>query len=119
MKPEEVHQMLTHHIAYWDYMRHDMLKYKSLYETRFWDDRQDDPTAITIQTQDCFAYVESYIGSLSARNPAIVLKKGLRGTGNPDKAAAVANEFLSHARQQIEDASRMAIIYPKKSWSLP
>ena len=118
MKPEEVHQMLTHHVAYWDYMRHDMLKYKALYESKFWDDRQDDPTAITIQTQDCFAYVESYIGSLYARNPAIILKKGLRGTGNVDKAAAVANEFLSHARQQIEDASRMAIIYPNAWFKL-
>ena len=115
MKPNEVTSILAEHTEYWEYMRHDMEKYKAIYETRFWDDRQDDPTAIVLQTQDCYSYVETFIGALYAKNPAIVLKQGLRGLGNVDKATAVANEFLSHSRQQIEDASRMAIIYPN-SW---
>jgi hypothetical protein len=112
MDTDDVQGLLTDHERYWEYLRREMEKYKSLYETRFWDDRQDDPNAITIQTQDCYAYVESYLAGLYAKNPAIVLKKGLRGIGNPDKAAAVVNEFLKHARHQIEEASRMALIYP-------
>ena len=112
MDTDDVVGLLTDHERYWEYMRRDMEKYKTLYETRFWDDRQDDPTAITIQTQDCYAYVESYLAGLYAKNPAIVLKKGLRGLGDPEKSAAVVNEFLKHSREQIEEASRMALIYP-------
>ena len=112
MDTDDVVGLLTDHERYWEYMRRDMEKYKTLYESRFWDDRQDDPTAITIQTQDCYAYVESYLAGLYAKNPAIVLKKGLRGLGDPEKSAAVVNEFLKHSREQIEEASRMALIYP-------
>ena len=115
MKASEVKSLLSNHERWWERQRSDLERYKELYQSNFWNNRQDDPTAILIQTQDCYSYVESFIGSLYAKNPAIVLKQGLRGLGNPDKAAAVANEFLSHSREQIEDASRMAIIYPN-SW---
>ena len=112
MDTDDVIGLLTDHERYWEYNRRDLERYKSLYDTRFWDGRQDDPTAITIQTQDCYAYVESYLAGLYAKHPAIVLKKGLRGLGDPEKAAAVVNEFLKHAREQIEEASRLALIYP-------
>ena len=112
MDAHDVKSLLVDHDRYWEYMRSDMERYKSLYESNFWDDRQDDPTAILIQTQDCYAYVESYLAGLYAKNPAIVLKEGLRGLGNVDRAAAVVNEFLARSRQQIEEASRMALIYP-------
>ena len=93
MDAHDVQTLLIDHERYWEYQRHDMEKYKSLYETRFWDDRQDDPTAIVIQTQDCYSYVESYLAGLYAKNPAIVLKAGLRGIGTPDKASAVVAEL--------------------------
>tara|TARA_R100000700_G_C3179437_1_gene155995 strand:+ start:61 stop:1698 length:1638 start_codon:yes stop_codon:yes gene_type:complete len=112
MDAHDVKTLLIDHERYWEYQRHDMEKYKAIYETRFWDDRQDDPTAIVIQTQDCYSYVESYLAGLYAKNPAIVLKAGLRGLGDPDKSSAVVNEFLTKCRQQIEEASRMALIYP-------
>tara|TARA_R110000824_G_scaffold62094_5_gene164660 strand:- start:23073 stop:24713 length:1641 start_codon:yes stop_codon:yes gene_type:complete len=112
MDAHDVLTLLTDHERFWEYHRREMEKYKAIYESRFWDDAQDDPAAIVIQTQDCYAYVESYLAGLYAKNPAIVLKDGLRGLGDADKASAVVNEFLSKSRQQIEEASRMALIYP-------
>jgi hypothetical protein len=58
-----------------------------------------------------YAVVESYLGSLYAKDPSVVVGADLRGRGNPEVAEATANQFLKSVRQQIEDATRLALIY--------
>ena len=54
----------------------------------------------------------SYIGSLYAKNPAVFVQPDLRARGNPEVAEATANQFLLTVRDQVEDATRLALIYP-------
>ncbi len=99
------------HKRYWDDERRDMYKYKRAYECKFWDN-MNDPSQIAVQTSDAYGYIESYISSLFTKNPGVVVKNGLKGTGDTKKAQALANDFLARQRTPIEDASRLALIYP-------
>ena len=109
---ENIHQIVDAHDRYWDDEKSSLYKYKRAYETRFWDDEQYDRTQIVIETADAFGYIESFVNSLFTRNPGVIVKKGIRGGGDPKKAAALANSFLLNQREVIEDAARLALIYP-------
>jgi hypothetical protein len=52
------------------------------------------------------------MASLFSRNPGIIFKDGLRARGNRKIAEHLANDFLLRQRQSLEDAARMALIYP-------
>jgi len=107
-----VKQILKGHEDYWDDQRHDLYKYKKAYETKFWSRESEGQQLNYIQTSDAYGYVESYIASLFARNPGVVVKNGIRGRGNAKVAQHLANDFLAYQRTQIENASRLALIYP-------
>jgi hypothetical protein len=109
---ENVHQIVNAHDTYWDDRKEQLYKYKRAYETRFWSDEASDRSQITIETADAFGFIESFVNSLFTRNPGIIAKKGLRAGGDPKKAAALANNFLLSQREVIEDAARLALIYP-------
>jgi hypothetical protein len=106
---ENIHQIVDAHDRYWDDEKSSLYKYKRAYETRFWDDEQYDSTQIVIETADAFGYIESFVNSLFTRNPGVIVKKGIRGGGDPKKAAALANSFLLNQREVIEDAARLAL----------
>ena len=113
IRPKTIKTILETHDAYWEEHKRELYQYKSAYDTDFWDkERLDSDTSILIQTSDGYGYIESYIASLFSRNPGVIIKRGLRGKGDPRKAAALCNDFLVHYREQIEDASRLALIYP-------
>ena len=113
IRPKTIKTILETHDGYWEDKKRELYQYKSAYDTDFWDkDRLDSDTSILIQTSDGYGYIESYIASLFSRNPGVIIKRGLRGKGDPRKAAALCNDFLVHYREQIEDASRLALIYP-------
>ena len=72
-----------------------------------------DDTMIRVETSDCFSYVEGFIASLFSRNPAVVIAKDASIIdGNAKMAQAVVNRFLFDKREQLEIASRLALIYP-------
>ena len=104
-----------HHDDYWHDKRRELFTYKQAYETEFWDKSETHGMgdwAITIQTADAYGFIESYIASLFSRNPGVVFKNGLRARGKKLVAEHLANDFLARQRTVIEDASRMALIYP-------
>ena len=107
-----IQQIIKIHEDYWDDCRSDLYKYKQAYETRFWDKSTQGQMQTYVQTADAYGYIESYIASLFARNPGVIVKNGIRGRGDVKIAQHIANDFLAYQRQQIENASRMALIYP-------
>jgi len=109
--PGVLSQVVQAHKRYWDDQKRDMFKYKRAYECKFWDDMNAND-GITVQTSDGYGYIESFISSLFTKNPGVVVKNGLKGTGDTKKAQALANDFLTRQRQPVEDASRLALIYP-------
>jgi hypothetical protein len=113
---EQLQSILSNHQEYWERRRTDMKRYRAAYENKFWQDdlalRHEDEAQIAIQVPLAHEFIESYIAALFAKNPAVVLKPGIQGQGDLDKATAVANDFLSRSRETIERVSRLALIYP-------
>jgi hypothetical protein len=109
--------IFSEHSDYWQQKSSEMKKYRDVYETKFWRSLDYDASMIRVETPDGYSYIESYIASLFTRAPAVVVGKdvaanaGLTSTGNPEAAQAVINRWLFHKREQIENASRLALIY--------
>ena len=111
MKPRTVEALFRRHETYWDKQKRELRRLRSAYMTRYWD--QDyAPDQVLIETTRAYEYIEGYIASLYSRNPSVVVKGDVRGKGSPHKAQALANAFLDNVRTQIEDVSRLALIYP-------
>ena len=112
MKPKELKAILEAHENYWEDQKKQLLRYKAVYEMDFWDEELIFDNQIRIQTNDGYGYVESYQASLFAKNPAVIMKNGVQGKGDPEKSTKIVNNFMIQARTEMENASRMAIIYP-------
>jgi len=113
MKPEDLRVILDTHDKYWGDKRDELIRYKSVYEMDFWDTEKDSAlNQIRIQTNDGYGYIESFQASLFAKNPSVVIKMGVKGKGDVEKSQAIINGFLHKSRNEIENSSRMALIYP-------
>ena len=113
LKPLDVQEILAEHDAYWTDQKPRLREARRLYMTRFWT--SEVPYADDIMRTEvpkAFAVVEGYLGSLFAKNPAVHVQPDLRGRGNPEVAEATANQYLLDTRDQVEDATRLALIYP-------
>ena len=114
LEPSDIQTIVTQHDAYWDQRRDRLQEYRRLYMTRFWTaDRYDRMDGVQrTEVPKAYAVVESYLGSLYAKNPAVRVEPDLRDRGNPEVAQATANQYLLTIREQLEDATRLALIYP-------
>jgi len=108
-------QVLFLHEKFWETKRLEMLRYKSAYATEFWSeggiDLRRSTNQLQIQVSEGYSYIETYMGSLFAKNPAIVLKSGIENKGSTQKSQFIANSFLKRSRNEIESGSRLALIY--------
>jgi hypothetical protein len=114
LKPEDVQSIVENHTTYWDQKRDEMRQLRSLYMTRFWSN-DSYPTLdgiLRTEVPRAYAVVESYLGSLYSKNPTVFVQPDVRARGNPEVAQATANQYLLTIREQIEDATRLALIYP-------
>lgn len=111
MKPKIAEALFRRHEQYWDKQKKELRKLRAAYMTRYWD-RDYAPDQVLIETTRAYEYIEGYIASLYSRNPAVIVKGDVRGRGEPSKAQAMSNAFLDNIRTQIEDVSRLALIYP-------
>jgi hypothetical protein len=109
--------IFSEHNDYWQNKSSEMKKYRDVYQTQFWRTLDYDASMIRVETPDGYSYIESYIASLFTRAPAVVVGKDIAATvndgvqGNPDAAQSVINRWLFNKREQIENASRLALIY--------
>jgi hypothetical protein len=114
LTPEDVQSIVENHTTYWDQKRDEMRQLRSLYMTRFWSN-DSYPTLdgiLRTEVPRAYAVVESYLGSLYSKNPTVFVQPDVRARGNPEVAQATANQYLLTIREQIEDATRLALIYP-------
>ncbi len=108
-----IRTVLDEHNDFYDQQRAELKRYRDVYENRFWQSEYMDDTMVRVETADCFSYVEGFIASLFSRNPAVVVAKDTSIIeGNPLMAQEVINRFLFDKREQLEIASRLALIYP-------
>lgn len=111
-----VRKIVEQHDKYWSepQLREELRRLSSAYATRFWQDSMTlDVDDLQVQTSDGYAFVESYVASLFARNPSIIMKAGLRSKGQANKSQAAANWWLrEYARPVLEKTTRRALVYP-------
>ena len=111
-KVDFVQIVYSEHKDYWQQKAGELKRYKDAYETKFWQSEEYDNTMIRIETSDAFAYIEGFIASLFTRTPAVVIGHDIAATGGDAKMAqAASNRFLYYQREQLEIASRLALIY--------
>jgi len=114
LKPSTVRRIYEEHNDYWSDAStvKEMERLSRAYHTRFWDEPDYDDK-LTVQTSDAYAFIEGYQASLYAKNPAVVLKPGIRARGSADKSQSAANWWLKeYVRRPNERSSRRALIYP-------
>ena len=100
------------HKEYWKGKAGELKKYKNAYESKFWKEEEYDATMIRVETADAYGFIESYISSLFSKTPSVVIGADIAATGgDPKLAQAAANRFLYNQREQLEIASRLALIY--------
>ena len=108
-----IRTVLDEHNHWYDDQRAELKRYRDVYENRFWQSEYMDDTMVRVETADCFSYIEGFIASLFSRNPAVVVAKDSSIVeGNAQMAQEVVNRFLFDKREQLEIASRLALIYP-------
>ena len=100
------------HKEFWRQKAGELKRYKDAYETKFWESESYDSTMIRIETADAFGYIEGFIASLFTKTPSVIVGDDIAATGGDAKLAqAVSNRFLYTQREQLEIASRLALIY--------
>ncbi len=105
--------VLTDHKSHWEAQMGELKRYKNAYENRFWEGESTSDQMIRVETADCFSYVEGFIAALFSKAPAVVVgADAANAAGDPDLAQAAVNRFLFNQREQLEIASRLALIYP-------
>lgn len=112
MRPEQFAALYDKHEDYWDNRRAEMRRLRHAYLMRFWKREGGYDDSLLVETSRAYELVESYIASLFVRDPSVVVKADIHGHGDPILAAAVANLWLRKSRMALEDALRLALIYP-------
>ena len=120
LSPKTVANIAARSKDYWDRHRPELFRLKQCYETRIWqDDRGFDTKqytapmeGINIEVPVGYETVESLMSSLFTRQPGVVIRPGIQGAGSPEKAEALINNWTMRNRRVIEDAARLALIYP-------
>ena len=111
MKPRIVEMYYHNHSKYWDEARAELRQLRAAYMTRYWN-KLEAPQQVVIETSRAYEFVEGYIASLFARSPSVVVQSDVRGEGNAQIVQTLCNNFMDNIRTQLEDASRLALIYP-------
>ena len=90
LNPKQVGEIVKIHDNYWNDRRGRMRELRNMYMTDFWGaDRQNKrfiDHVLRTEVPKAYAVVESFLGSLYAKNPAVVVTPDLRARGNPQVA---------------------------------
>jgi len=110
MKASHFAEVYDAHDRRWEERRPEMRRLRNAYLMRYWDKRETDQ--LLIETSRGYELIESYVASLFVKDPAVVVQPDIRGAGNPEVAQEVANVWLHTVRAVLENALRLALIYP-------
>lgn len=110
--PKTARTIYEAHNRYWDERRPEMRRLRNAYLMRYWQRSRSYDDSLLIETSRAYELIESYVASLFVRDPSVVVKPDLRGKGDPELTEEVANNWLLNTRREIEDALRLALIYP-------
>ncbi len=95
LTPAHVAEIVAQHDLYWQNRREELREYRRLYMTDFWESQEVTVEGVLrTEVPKAYAVVESYLGSLYSKNPAVFVQPDLRARGNAEVAEATANLYL-------------------------
>jgi len=107
-----IRQVTADHAAMWDARQAEMARYRNAYMTRFFAGQKGSADQIRVETADAYAFIEGYVSSLFTKDPAVLAFRDHSDDGDPELVQACANRFFNRQRASLENATRMALIYP-------
>lgn len=112
--PEFITAILSQHNRYWDALKPQLQMLQDAYMNRFYANKTAFPsTMVQIEVPEAYSFIEGTIGSLFMNAPGVEISGDISDTvSNADAAEALANRFLQKKRNTIEDATRLALIFP-------
>jgi hypothetical protein len=112
-KARIIRNILGAHKDYWQEQQSMMRKLHDSYLTQFYRSvTLNDETSIRVETSDAYVFVESFIASLFEKNPSVEVDSLKTTKEVADICRSACNSFLSENRTALENASRLALIYP-------
>lgn len=110
MKEQHLVSILGQHQSYWDSQKTLLKKYKAIYQVEFYKDQK--VNGITVESSFGYTFIESYVAMLFSKQPGVVVGPDPLGTNDPEVVAEVVNRWMKSKRRVLEDATRLALIYP-------
>lgn len=107
-----IRTILTEHESFWTAQLPELRRYKNVYQNMYWQGKTFSDGMLRIETSEGFSYIEGFMASLFSRAPAVEIGPDEASRGDAELAESLANRFLVNQRRAIENASRMALIYP-------
>ena len=112
LKPSDIRDMLDRHDMYFQHRRERLREMRRLYLTRFWEDdtgRAGDGVLRT-EVPKAYAVVESYLGSLYAKNPSVRVEPDIRDRGTPyDDAVIELSRAYVHVFLEFADTCQQRL----------
>ena len=98
LEPSDVSDLVEQHDLYFEGRRDELRELRRLYMTRFWQNESENALDGILRTEvpKAYAVVESYLGSLYAKNPAVRVEPDLRDRGNPEVAPGDGQPVPAH-----------------------
>jgi hypothetical protein len=108
-----VRASVARHDDFWAPQRKTMQAYRDLYGSRFHGADETPDGNVLIETGDGPAHVESVVGALFSRAPAVEVGQDLSDEKHdPRVPQTVSNMWLGKQRSVFEQGTRLALLYP-------
>ena len=107
-----IQETLSQHKKHWENKNAEMARYRNAYLTQFWKNERHSAEMIRVEVSEGYSFIESYVASLFSKAPAVEIGKDEVKKEEAVIAETLVNRFLYDQRKAIENASRMALIYP-------
>jgi len=112
--PQFIATVLEQHNKHWNDQKLLNQMLHDAYMNRFYDNKSAFPSNyIQVEVPEAYSFIESMIGSLFMNAPGVEIAGDISDpTCQPEVAEAISNRFLQKKRNTIEDATRLALIFP-------
>jgi hypothetical protein len=109
----DIHGILTAHDTYWSNQRPLMQKLKRAYKGSALDDTMMTINEdILVETSDGYAFVQSYVASLFAKDPALTIERGPEEKGDAKLTEVVANNFVHKQVETFKTSITKGLVFP-------
>jgi len=109
-----VRTVISEHDNHWSNLRQKMRAYRNIYATEYWENRVIGQMneMLRIEIAEAYAFVEAMQSALFSKYPGVELASEGVDDNQVSALKHVVNKWFRSQRQELERASRLALIFP-------